>query len=241
MLLIRLFYKINTIIENSTKNIYIIIPTFNEESVIQEVVKEVKINGYKNIIVVDDGSSDNTWLVLKGVPDIITLRHSINLGKGAAVKTGIEASKALGANIVVTIDGDGQHNPADIKNMLKSMSNGNYDVILGSRLLGIKGMPFWKIKANHFGNFCTWAIYGLWVNDSQSGFRVYSKHAISLINTKIDRYGYDSEIIGEIVKNNLTYYENPIEVRYTKYSINKKNKMNFNNGLKTLIKMILSS
>jgi hypothetical protein len=123
--------------------------------------------------------------------------------------------------------------------MLQLITEGN-DVVLGSRLQNPKGMPLWKIAANHFGNFCTWAIYGLWVTDSQSGFRAYSKKAINLIDTKTDRYEYDSEVIREIYRNKLKFTETPIEVRYTEYSMNKAHKMNFKNGLKTLIKMILS-
>jgi hypothetical protein len=113
--------------------------------------------------------------------------------------------------------------------------------VLGSRLQNPKGMPIWKIAANHFGNFCTWAIYGLWVTDSQSGFRAYSKKAMGLIDTKTDRYEYDSEVIREIYRNHLKFIETPIEVRYTEYSMNKVHKMNLKNGFKTLVKMIISS
>jgi len=228
-------------ITNSEEQIFVIIPAFNEATVIQDVTKEVQSAGYKNIIIVDDGSTDNTQSIAQQIPGIISLKLSINRGKGAAVKTGIEAAKILDADIVVTIDGDGQHNPKDIKKMLELIKKGN-DVVLGSRLLNPnpKGMPIWKIVANHFGNFCTWAIYGLWVTDSQSGFRAYSKKAINLINTKTDRYEYDSEVIREIAQNKLHYIEIPIEVRYTEYSKGKKNKMNLLNGAKTLIKMIIS-
>jgi len=101
-------------------------------------------------------------------------------------------------------------------------------------------MPSYKILANYLGNFFTWLIYGLWVSDSQSGFRAYSKKAIYLIDTKTDRYEYDSEIIKEIKRNKLKFVEVPIEVHYTEYSMNKKHKQNLKNGLKTLIKMIIS-
>lgn len=217
----------------------IIIPAFNEASVIKDVLAEIKNSGYTDIIVVDDGSSDNTQVEAAKVESVVSLRHAINRGKGAAVKTGIEAAKLLGADVVITIDGDGQHNPQDIAKMLAKINNGA-DVVLGTRLKNSKGMPLWKIAANHFGNFCTWIIYGLWVTDSQSGFRAYSKKSLALIETKTDRYEYDSEVIREISRNNLSYAEVPIEVRYTQYSMNKKNKMNFKNGIKTLIKMILS-
>lgn len=219
--------------------IYIIIPAFNEEKVIQEVLAEIKKAGYGNIIVIDDGSADNTHRKAAEVPGVVALKHFLNRGKGAAVKTGIEAAKKLGADVVVTMDGDGQHNPEDISKMLQLINAGK-DVVLGTRLKNPKGMPFYKILANYLGNFFTWMIYGLWVTDSQSGFRAYSKKSIRLIETKTDRYEYDSEVIREISRNKLKYTEVPIEVRYTEYSMNKKHKMNFKNGLKTLIKMMLS-
>jgi glycosyltransferase involved in cell wall biosynthesis len=226
--------------ETTSKKIYIVIPAFNEATVINEVIAEVQAAGYQNIIVVDDGSADNTYENASKETGVVALKHFLNRGKGAAAKTGIEAAKMLGADAVVTIDGDGQHNPSDIAKMLELIKQGN-DVVLGSRLKNPKGMPIWKIAANHFGNFCTWAIYGLWVTDSQSGFRAYSKQAISLIDTKTDRYEYDSEVIREIFRNKLKFTETPIEVRYTQYSMNKVHKMNLQNGLKTLIKMMISS
>ncbi len=225
---------------NKDSKIYIIIPAFNEESVIGDVLEEIRNAGYNNIIVVDDGSHDETCRKANSVENVVSLKHFINRGKGAAIKTGIEAAKLLGADIVVTLDGDGQHNPEDIAKMIKLIEDGN-DVVLGTRLKNPKGMPKYKILANYIGNFFTWTIYGLWVTDSQSGFRAYSKHAISLIDTRTDRYEYDSEIIREIHRNNLKYIETPIEVRYTEYSMNKQNKMNLKNGIKTLLKMIISN
>ena len=221
------------------KKIYIIIPVYNEAPVIQETVAEIKKAGYNNIIVVDDGSSDDSYYKLLEM-DVTAFRLAINRGKGAAVKTGMEAAKILGADVVVTMDGDGQHNPGDIASMLNLINQG-YDVVLGSRLKNPKGMPWYKIIANHLGNFFTFLIYGLWVTDSQSGFRVYSKKAMELINTQTDRYEYDSEVIREIKRHNLKYTEVPIEVRYTDYSMNKVNKQGLKNGIKTLIKMLISS
>ena len=223
----------------SDKKIYIIIPAYNEATVIQSVINEVKSFGYENIIVVDDGSTDDTYNNAKSA-NVIALQLAINRGKGAAIKTGIEAVKMLEADIVVTMDGDGQHNPDDIHKMLKLIRKG-YDVVLGTRLKNPKGMPWYKILANYIGNFFTWIIYGLWVTDSQSGFRAYSKKAIRLIDTRTDRYEYDSEVIREIKRHKLRYKEIPIEVRYTDYSMNKLNKQGVINGIKTLIKMIIST
>lgn len=218
--------------------IFIVIPAYNEGTVIASVIEEVRSAGYQNIIVVDDGSQDDTTKNAKETGAVV-LTHSLNRGKGAAVKTGMEATKLLGADIAITIDGDGQHNPKDIAEMITKLHKG-YDVVMGSRLKECKGMPWYKIIHNHIGNMAVYILYGLWVSDSQSGFRAYSKKALSEINTKTDRYEYDSEVIYEIKKNKLKFIEIPIEVRYTAYSMGKQHKMNLKNGIKTFVKMILS-
>ncbi len=224
----------------NNKKIYIVVPAFNESTVISDVISEIKQAGYENIIVVDDGSCDNTHKEASSSDGVIAIKHFLNRGKGAAAKTGIEAAKLLNADVVITIDGDGQHNPSDIKKMLDMIEQG-YDVVLGSRLKNPEGMPKYKILHNHIGNLCVWAIYGLWVTDSQSGFRAYSRKAINAIETRTDRYEYDSEVIREIYRNKLKFIEVPIEVRYTDYSMSKVHKMNLKNGVKTLIKMMISS
>jgi UDP-N-acetylglucosamine---dolichyl-phosphate N-acetylglucosaminyltransferase len=217
---------------------WIVLPAYNESKIIREVIKEIQDAGYQKIILVDDGSTDDTYKVASAIPGIIALRHKINRGKGAATKTGIEAVKMLDASLVVTLDSDGQHNPEDIARLIQPILDGKCEVSLGTRLKNPKGMPWYKILANHIGNAVTWYIYGLWVSDSQSGFRAYSRHAVELINTKTDRYEYDSEVIREIYLHKLKYCEIPIEVRYTEYSMGKIQKQGFINGLKTLYKII---
>jgi glycosyltransferase involved in cell wall biosynthesis len=222
---------------DDSKKVYIVIPALNEAEVIQEVIVETKKSGYENIIVIDDGSEDSTFQKAKEA-GAIALRHEINRGKGAAAKTGIEAAKMLGADIIVTMDGDGQHDPSDIQSLILPVLKGKCDVVLGTRLKKYQGMPWYKIIYNWIGNAITWYLFGLWVADSQSGMRAYSKKAIELINTKYDRYEYESEVIREIYIYKLKYKEVPIKVRYTDYSKNKKNKQNFANGVKTFYKML---
>ncbi|MDO9231851.1 MAG: glycosyltransferase family 2 protein [bacterium] len=217
---------------------YIVIPAYNEGKIIQEVIIDIQKAGYQNIILVDDGSADDTFSKAQEILDNLVFRHKINRGKGAATKTGIEAAKILGANIIVTLDGDGQHAPADIAKLTAPIEFDSFDVVLGTRLLNPKGMPRYKILANKIGNFFTWCLYGLWVTDSQSGFRAYSRHAAEVINTQSDRYEYDSEVIREIRKYKLKFKEVPITVRYTQYSMGKVQKQSFLTGLKTLYKMI---
>jgi hypothetical protein len=101
-------------------------------------------------------------------------------------------------------------------------------------------MPFLKIVANIIGNTITWLLYGIHVSDSQSGFRAYSHYAATIIDTRADKYEYDSKVIREINNNRLKFIEIPIKVRYTKYSMGKPQKQGFVNGLITLARMIWS-
>ena len=181
------------------ERVFIVVPVYNEGPVVRNVIKEIKKQGYKHLIVIDDGSSDNTASEV-GKEKVTLLQHAINRGKGAAVKTGIEAAKILGAKYVVTIDGDGQHEPKDIHLLVQKLKN-RYDVVLGSRFLKRNNtIPFSRLLGNYIGNVFTWVFYGIWVNDSQSGFRAYSKNAISFIKTMNDKYEYDSEVIKEVAK-----------------------------------------
>ena len=220
--------------------VVVLVPAYNEESVIAQVLDDIRQAGYPQILVVDDGSGDATYENARRVPGAIVLRHFINRGKGAAVKTGIEAARILDADVVVTMDGDGQHDPRDIGRMVDLVAAG-HDVVLGTRVMNRETMPAWKILANHAGNFFTWMLHGLWVTDSQSGFRAFSRRAIACIETKTDRYEYDSEVIREIRRHRLKYVEVPVAVRYTQYSQSKAARQTVKGGLKTLLKMFLSS
>jgi glycosyltransferase involved in cell wall biosynthesis len=218
-------------------HICILVPVYNEASVLSEVVEEIQKVGKFTIIVIDDGSRDDSFRVAKNL-DVVAIRHKINRGKGAAVKTGIEVAKRLNADIVVTMDGDGQHDPLDIAVLVKPIVEDGCDVVLGSRLMNHDGMPVIKIIANKVGNIFTWLFYGIFVSDSQSGFRSFSKYAIQVIDTKADKYEYDSKVIREMKNNRLKFVEVPVQVRYTEYSMGKKHKQGFVNGLKTLGRMI---
>jgi glycosyltransferase involved in cell wall biosynthesis len=220
-----------------TAQIAIVIPIFNEAGVIGQVLEEVRRFGNFRLIVVDDGSTDDSY-VQASAHGALTLRHRLNRGKGAAVKTGIMAANLLEADIVVTMDGDGQHDPSDIETLVRPILESNADVVLGSRTLNSKEMPPFKVIANYIGNLFTWLFYGIWVSDSQSGFRAYSKYAALIIDTKADKYEYDSKVIREIKTNRLRFTEVPVHTRYTEYSRGKKQKQGLINGLTTLVRMI---
>lgn len=218
--------------------IVIVIPVYNESEIIESVLEELQSLIDYLVIVIDDGSADNTYEKIPRKKKVIALRHKINRGKGAAVKTGIVAANKLGADVVVTMDGDGQHDPEDIDALVSPILSGEYEVTLGSRRKKKGEMPFLKIIANNIGNTITWMLYGMHVSDSQSGFRAYSRNAARIIDTKADKYEYDSKVIREINSNRLSFLEVPIQVRYTEYSMGKKQKQGIVNGLKTLIRMV---
>jgi glycosyltransferase involved in cell wall biosynthesis len=136
------------------------------------------------------------------------------------------------------MDGDGQHDPGDLQSLIEPILTEQYDVVLGSRLLNREDMPALKVVANTMGNFFTWLFYGIMVSDSQSGFRAYSKYAALIIDTKADKYEYDSKVIREIKSNRLRFTEVPVHTLYTDYSKGKKNKQGFLNGLVTLFRMV---
>ncbi len=220
-----------------TPRIVIVIPIFNEEKVIGQVLEETRKHGDFILIVVDDGSVDDGF-VQASAHGALTLRLRLNRGKGAAVKTGIMAANLLEPDVVVTMDGDGQHDPGDIGPLIAPILAGEADVVLGCRHLGREEMPKIKVLANNVGNFFTWLFYGIWVSDSQSGFRAFSKYAALIIDTKADKYEYDSKVIREIKNNRLRFCEVPVHTRYTEYSMAKPQKQGFINGLRTLGRMI---
>ena len=219
-------------------HIVVVIPIYNESQVIAQVLNDIIVSGTYTIIVVDDGSSDNSSQAARSIDNVILLRHRINRGKGAAVKTGIHAANELHADCVVTMDGDGQHDPNDIAHLVSPILDGPYDVVLGTRMQNHHGMPWIKIIANKVGNLVTLLLYGIYVSDSQSGFRAYSKNAAYIIDTKADKYEYDSKVIREINANRLSFTEVPISVRYTDYSKSKPQKQGFFMGIKTMVRMI---
>ncbi len=219
------------------KAVYIVIPAYNEETLIGQVVKEVAKEGFTSIIAVDDGSSDETSRAAQAEGAIV-LRHSLNRGKGAATRTGIEAAIKLGADIVVTVDGDGQHSPKEIAHLIKPIMEEKYDVVLGSRQISKGPMPSHKIVHNKIANTITLLYSGIRVQDSQSGFRAYSRHACSLLDTTSDSYEYESEVIRLIAAHKLSYTEVPISTLYTDYSTTKLHKQDISNGIRTVYKML---
>jgi glycosyltransferase involved in cell wall biosynthesis len=221
----------------SRPKITIVIPVYNESTVIKDVITNIMNAGYSNIIAVDDGSTDDTWNILQKLP-VTSVQHILNRGKGAATKTGLEAGLAHQADILVTMDGDGQHESADIHAIIQPILDKKADVALGVRKVDLYQMPLLKKIANYVADKTTFLLYGIHVRDSQCGFRAFSAKAAQSIKTRSDAYSYESEVLLEIKRRKLTFFEVPVQARYTAYSTTKLHGQSFTNGLKTLYAMI---
>ncbi len=193
----------------------IIIPVYNHGSRIGEVVEKSVRLGLP-IFVVDDGSTDDTCEVLAGLSGIDVLRHSENQGKGAALLTGFAAAVENGHDWAVTIDGDGQHVPADAGNLLQAVREGERCIVIGSR----QGMddnvhvPWTSRFGRGFSNFWVRAAGGPMVSDSQSGFRLYPLPESLQLGVKARRYQFEVEILVRAHRRGIRAKETPIGVVY---------------------------
>lgn len=217
----------------------IVIPAYNEASVLPRVLGDLlQYFPPENIVVVDDGSTDATSLAAEE-KKIKIIQHFLNRGTGAATKTGlVYVFDELGADLAVTFDADGQHDHNDILNLIDPIIKGEADVVLGSRFLNKQSLPLFRRLANYGANFFTWLLFGLWVSDSQSGFKALSRQAWQKIEIRGDRFEVCSEIIAEIKRNKLRYQEIPVKVYYSSYSQAKGQSLV--NGLKTLAHLIIN-
>jgi len=214
----------------------IVIPAYNEEKTIGKLIDQLKNQGYRRIIVVDDGSEDRTYKIASS-KNAEVFRHIFNRGLGGALRTGFAAALENGADIIVTMDADLQHSASDIPKLVNPVINKEADVVIGSRRLDFRRMPNSRRIANRLANLFTWLFFGLKVTDSQSGFRCFTRKALRKINLTSSKMEVSSEIIQEIKRNKLKFKEVPIKSIYTSYSLSKG--QNFFLGIKTLIKLVL--
>lgn len=219
------------------KKTFIVIPAYNEESSLGGVIKNLKKKGYENIIVVNDGSRDNTSKIAKKT-GVIVYDLLINCGLGVALKTGIDSAIIYGADVIVTFDSDGQHNPNDIKRIVKPLLKNETEFVIGSRLLDKRQMPFLRTIGNRGLDLVTFLLFGIWVTDTQSGLRGFSKKAAQKIRITSERMEVSSEIIKEIKRNKLKFKQVPIKTIYTKYSL-EHGQNNVFNGFKIAYELIM--
>jgi len=212
----------------------VIIPAYNEEKTVLEVVRSVsslnldKIE--KEIVVVDDGSRDKTFDSLSSlngnIKNLTILRHKRNKGKGAAVQTGIK--KATG-DIVLIQDADLEYNPKDIPNLIKPILNKQFKVVYGTRLktkpvlLGKNKTPFLThFFGNKFLSFITSVLYQFPVSDMETGYKVFNKKALDGIKLKAKSFDFEPEITAKILKKGIKIKEINIKIKPRSYEEGKK-------------------
>lgn len=203
-----------------------VVPAYNEQTRLAEVL-QAYLSYLDLIVVVDDGSTDKTWEASR-MDRVISLRHAINRGQGAALRTGIRAALGLGADIILHLDADGQHDPQNIPKMVEPIVGGQADVVLGSRFLGIDptGMPTgrrWLMRGIHLFNTLALGIPKT-MTDPQSGLRAMTAQAARRIQFHQDRMAHASEILRSVTRSDLRWMEVPAHIRYTEDSLRKGNK-----------------
>jgi glycosyltransferase involved in cell wall biosynthesis len=225
------------------RSLFLIIPAFNEAKVIGVTLAALPphVEGIDRlvVVVVDDGSTDDTAAIVRRCGDgrVVLLQHRINRGLGGALATGLEYAKRQGADLAVTYDADGQHAPGDIEKVVQPLLQKQAEVVIGSRLLTRKGMPWYRIVGNFGLNIITFFFFGLWTTDSQSGLRGFCRRAIELIEVRNDRMEVSSEFIREIRRKKLQFCEVPIQAIYTDYSL-AKGQRNWN-AFNIIIRLLL--
>ncbi|EKD80073.1 MAG: dolichol-phosphate mannose synthase [uncultured bacterium] len=190
---------------------YIIVPAYNEEKYIGRFLDKLLVTT-KKVIVVDDGSRDQTKKIVQA-HGVICLSHLVNLGKGAALKTGCDyAFKKSGADAVIIMDGDNQHEVRDIALFERELNRGA-GVVLGVRRLDTK-MPPMRILGNKIMSVIIMLFFGRYLTDIPSGFKAMTKSAYNSLRWQSTGYEVETEIAVKIAKNKLIYVEVPISTVY---------------------------
>lgn len=216
-----------------TGGVTAILPAFNEEVAIGSIVLRTK-QFADRVIVIDDGSSDRTADVAR-LAGAEVIRHSTNRGKGVALKTGFESLN--GADVIVTIDADGQHDPADIPKLVEPILKGEADMVNGSRYINgnKKDTPFYRRlgqivldKAINIGS-------GLSVTDSQSGFRAFAAYTKNIFRFRQSGLAIESEMLADAAKASLRIKEVEIGVRY---NVDCSTEHPIKHGIRVLVKVL---
>ncbi|MEN3377112.1 MAG: polyprenyl-phospho-N-acetylgalactosaminyl synthase [Hyphomicrobiales bacterium] len=204
----------------SSTSVWVVCAAYNEEATIARVVASVR-NARLNIVVVDDGSIDRTR-DLAGTAGAAVVRHPINLGQGAALKTGIDYALSQGADILVTFDADGQHRVSDIPALLDALARERADFALGSRFLNHSPhVPIARRILLWGATLFTTITTGLRLTDTHNGLRAFTRQGAAALRLRQNRMAHASEILADIAASGRHYVEIPVTIDYTAYSLAK--------------------
>jgi glycosyltransferase involved in cell wall biosynthesis len=196
----------------------VVVPLFNEETVITGVVTDLQKH-FSRIVCVDDGSSDGSAEAARRAGATV-IAHPMNLGQGAALQTGITWAKRKGdLDYLITFDGDGQHKVDDVVDMLSYARRRDLAIVFGSRFLDKRTKPdLAKRIVLKVAVLITRVVTGLQLTDAHNGLRVIRADALEHVNLIQDRMSHATEIVHQLAKSGLVWKEYPVEVLYTEYS-----------------------
>ena len=202
------------------EHIWVVAAAYNEARVIERVIADVRRCGFSAVLV-DDGSSDATAEVAERAGAVV-VRHSVNLGQGAALQTGIEFALRKGADVIVTFDADGQHRATDIAGLVDALAQHGADYALGSRFLGgaVNLSPVRRLLLKA-ATWFTRTTSGLSLTDTHNGLRAMTRRGASAIHLRQNRMAHASEILNQIAASELKYVEVPVTIEYSAYSLAK--------------------
>jgi glycosyltransferase involved in cell wall biosynthesis len=199
-------------IPSNRRQTAVIIPTYNHGGRVLTVIEDVRRLDLP-IIVVDDGSTDDTWSRLSALEGIITKRHDRNRGKGAALVTGMRAAAQMSLEWAITLDADGQHRAADAAKLQAAIPKGQRPIVLGRRQL-MAGAPWTSRAGREFSNFWVWVAGTHWLHDTQSGFRIYPLPETLVLDIRARHYQYEIEVLAKAAWAGIPIVEAPIDVIY---------------------------
>lgn len=221
---------------------WIVIPALNEAPTIESVIRSLASQGWQNILVVNDGSTDETAERASHAGAMV-LNLLINRGQGAALRAGIEHLKeSIEPEIIVTFDADGQHLAEDVDKLVNPVWAGRVDVSLGSRFLRQNDVPLLRRCILWAGVFFTWIVSDIFVTDTHNGLRALSRQAYRTIRIHHRGMEHASEILDEIKKHKLRFEEVPVRILYTSYARHKGQRLNtfFMLGVKFIVKKLIA-
>jgi polyprenyl-phospho-N-acetylgalactosaminyl synthase len=204
----------------SRGQVYVVIPAYNEGTVIFRVVSDVNRAGY-SVVVIDDGSSDTTAEQARAAGATV-IQHPFNLGQGAALQSGIEYALTQAAECIVTFDADGQHRVSDISLLTDALVRERADFALGSRFLGqAPNLPPLRRLVLHAATAFTRLTTGLQLTDTHNGLRAMTRRGATAIKLRQNRMAHASECLAQIASSGLRYVEQPVTIEYSAYSLAK--------------------